>query len=153
VRENERWPIVKSRLEARHATKEEMDKAYADLGAGGLVRILDPATGKSVLPDIKVKDTILGGIAAADHRIYFGCLDGFMRSMATSGGPVKERNLYEPIATSPAIGIKNVYVVTKSGRLIGLDRQTMAVVWQTRLGSGEFSLSSPVLFDGHVYVG
>jgi outer membrane protein assembly factor BamB len=97
--------------------------------------------------------TVLGGVAVCDDSVYFGSRDGFFYRVSTDGELKARFNARRAIITSPAVGGGNVYFVTESGRLYGLNAETLEPVWNVSLGQGALFMSSPALGNGHVYVG
>ena len=131
----------------------EIEAAGKKLGPAGEVWALDLADGKVVWKH-SLRRTVLGSIAAADGRLYFGSRDGTFHCRTTDNEPVGTPvKVGEAIVTSPAIGADHVYFVTQSGRLHGLDRQTLRRVMNMPVGTGGDYLSSPAIARGHVYVG
>lgn len=125
--------------------------AKKPLAPFGEVWCIDLATHK-VLWKYSVKRTILGAIAAADGRLYFGSRDGHLYCISMQKGEfISKWNARSPLVTSPAVGEKHVYIVTTTGELYGLDRKTMEPVWEIDLNSE--SMSSPTVAGGRVYVG
>ncbi len=122
------------------------------LEPAGEVWALDPESGE-VKWKYRLGATILGAIAAADGRVYFGSRAGDFYCLSTAGEEIAVWNAHEPITTSPAVGRKHVYFLTASGRLYGLDRATFEVAWEVSVGTGRLFASSPAIGRGHIYVG
>jgi len=139
----------------REAGKSDAEIAAARdaLGPAGEVWALNLTDG-TVVWKHRVGRTVLGTIAAADGRVYFGSRDGTFHCLTADGDrigtPVK---VGEAILTSPAIGADHVYFLTKSGRLHCLDRRTLRPVMTAPVGTTGDFLSSPAIARGHVYVG
>ena len=141
------------RMKQRGASQAEIDAAYARLGPAGEVWALDLQTGK-VLWRYKLKRTVLGTIAAADGKLYFGSRDGVFHCLTTDGRLVDRLDVHEPIVTSPAVGAQHVYFVTETGRLYAVNREDFSDIrWQAAVGTAGPFLSSPVVAGGRVYVG
>ena len=140
------------KLRERGASQEEIAAAAKKLQPAGEVWALDAETGKR-LWSYKLPRTVLGAIAVADGRLYFGCRDGRFVCLTTDGQLVNAWNAYEPVLTSPAVGNENVYFMTAGGRLYGLDRRGLEPVWEVSAGTGKEFISSPTLARGHVFVG
>ncbi len=134
------------------ATQEQIDAAREQLGPAGEIWALDPASGQ-VIWRFKLKRTVLGTVAAADGRLYFGSRDGTLFCLTADGELAGRWDAHEPIVTSPAVGADQVYFITETGRLYGLDRQGLRPVWEVTAGAGDQFLSSPAVGRGHVYVG
>lgn len=98
-------------------------------------------------------DAILGAVAVDDDALYFGSRDGHVYRLSRSGELLNKFSLHEPIVSSPALGTKHVYCSTARGRLFGLEKKSLKPVWDAPLGGGELFSSSPVLAQGHVYIG
>jgi outer membrane protein assembly factor BamB len=141
-----------ARLRDKGATPDVIAAAEKALGPAGEIWCLDQKTG-SVRWTFAAGDTILGAVAAADDRLYFGGRDGRVTCLSLAGEPLGTWNARAPIVTSPAFAAGHLYVVTETGMLYGLRADDMSVVWETRVGfSGRF-LSSPTVGGGRVYVG
>jgi outer membrane protein assembly factor BamB len=140
------------KLRAAGKSKEEIDEARKNLGPAGEVWCLDAATGKVEWKQ-KLGRTILGAIAAAKDRLFFGCRDGWLYSFSLDGQPRGKWNANAPIVTSPAVTERHVHIVTETGRLYGINTDTMDLEWETPVGTEQPYLSSPTIARGHVYVG
>lgn len=134
------------------ASQAEIDAARERLGPAGEIWALDPATGRR-LWRYKLERTVLGTIAVADERLYFGCRDGTFYCLSADGELIGRWDAHEPILTSPAVGKDHVYFVTEPGRLYCLERQSLRPAWEVTVGTGGRCLSSPTVGRGHVYVG
>ncbi|MBM4034748.1 MAG: hypothetical protein FJ291_23640 [Planctomycetes bacterium] len=130
----------------------ELAEAEKRLGPAGEVWCIEPMTGKKLWA-FQTPQVILGAIAVAGDRLYFGARDGQFYCLSTAGRLIKSWNAYEPILASPAVGGEFAYVVTNSGRLHCLKADTLEPVWDTSLGQGANFISSPTLALGHIYVG
>ena len=130
----------------------ELADAEKRLGPAGEVWCIEPKTGK-VLWTFKTPQVVLGAIAVAGDRLYFGARDGQFYCVSTAGKLIKSWHAHEPVLASPAVGGEFVYVVTNSGRLHCLKADTLEPVWDTTLGQGANFISSPALALGHIYVG
>jgi outer membrane protein assembly factor BamB len=147
--------VAQKRIEEmrrKGASAAEMAKARQRLAPAGEVWTLDPATGR-VLSKVSVKETVLGAPAAADGRLYFGSRDGLFYCLEPDGKTLRKWNARDPIISGPAVGSDHVYFVTEKGRLYGLDRRTFRPVWEADVGEGGSCISSPIVANGHVYVG
>ncbi|NLW51711.1 MAG: PQQ-binding-like beta-propeller repeat protein [Candidatus Brocadiaceae bacterium] len=144
--------IRRAALIRQGASPEEADAAVAHIRKGGQVWCIDLATQEVEWP-FDTERTVLGTIAEADGRLYFGSRDGhaYCVDAATGGAVGRPFDAHSPITGSVAVGRKLLYAVTEAGVLYGLDRERMTSVWKVSLGSP--SSSSPVLARGHVYVG
>lgn len=141
-----------ARLREKNASADEIAAAEKTLGPAGEIWCLDQKTG-AVRWTFKAGDTILGAVAAAEDRLYFGGRDGRVTCLSLAGDPLGSWNARAPIVTSPALAAGHLYVVTETGMLYGLRADDMSLVWETRVGfSGRF-LSSPAVGGGRVYVG
>ena len=138
----------------RDAGKSQAELAEAEkrLGPAGEVWCIEPKTGK-VLWTFKTPQVILGAVAVAGDRLYFGARDGQFYCLSTAGKLIKSWHAHEPLLASPAVGGEFAYVVTNSGRLHCLKTDTLEPVWDTSLGQGANFISSPTLALGHIYVG
>ena len=153
----EAWAAALAELKAKKASAEEIARAEKEMAKGGAVWCVDLATHQKVW-GYDLPDAVLGAIAAGNGRLYFGCRDGTFHCISTDGKPVARWNALSPIMNSPALAKGHVYFVTSKGVLYGLDAQTLEPCWQATLwssapGSGDFFFSSPIVANGHVYVG
>ena len=149
--EQVRDTIVKKMREAGKPAAE-IAAAEKRLGPAGEVWCIEPRTGK-IDWKFAVPRTVLGAIAAAGDRLYFGSRDGRLYCVSAAGKPIKSWDAHSPIMTSPAVGAEHVYFGTAAGRLHCLKADTLEPVWDTSLGDGANFMSSPALALGHVYVG
>jgi len=142
-------------LKKEGKSEEEIAEVLAGMKPVGEVWCIDIATHK-VDWTYKVKQTVLGAVAAAEDRVYFGSRDGWLYSLTMDGKEAGKWNAHEGILASPAVGKDVVYVVTWSGQMYGVDRKTMQPVWKitlSREASNFPAMSSPAVAHGHVYVG
>ena len=140
------------RLRKKGAGAEEINLALRRLAPGGAVWCLDASKGLP-LWKFDLKQNVLGVVAAADDRLYFGCQDGVLYCLDMDGKVLSQWNTNEQIVTSPAVGNELAFFQVASGRLYGVDRVGLRPVWETSLGAPGLFLSSPVAARGHVYVG
>ena len=140
------------KLKAKGLSEEELAKEREMLGPAGEVWCLEGETG-AVVWSKKLERTVLGAVAAADGRLYFGSRDHKLYSMLIDGSGLKSFDSREPIVTSPAVGRAHVYFVTETGMMYCLDKDSLKPVWDMRVGSGGSAISSPAVSRGHVYVG
>ena len=140
------------RLRQQGAGEAALAEAGKRLSPAGEVWCLDARTGAALWKH-KLPQTVLGAIALAEGRLYFGSRDGVFHCLTVDGQVVFERDVHEPIIAAAAAGQEHVYFLTESGALLGLDRLTNRLVWQARLGAGGPFFSSPTVARGHVYVG
>ena len=110
---------------------------------------------KTIKPDWKhrVGRTVLGAVAVRGDRLYFGSRDGYLYCVSTGGEPVAKFATHAPLIASPAVTDRHVFCVAESGMIYCLDRQTLELVWEFRLGTTPLFISSPAVARGHVYVG
>ena len=140
----------RAKMEKEGKTAAEIDAAVKRMGPIGEVWCIDLGT-HEVAWKYPVPRTVLGAVAAADGKLYFGSRDKNLYCVTTGGKLAGKWNARAPIVTSPAIGKSHVYVVTAAGTLFALDRESLSPVWQLDLGAE--SMSSPAVARGHVYVG
>jgi len=141
---------LRKKLEEQGKTPEEIEAEASKIFPVGEVWCIDVAT-HAVDWKVKAGRVILGAVAVDGDFIYFGSRDGHLYRVTTDGKQVRKWNAHAPIITSCSVGKDHVYVVTTSGDLYGLDKQTMEMVWNVSLNSEVFS--SPVTARGHIYVG
>ncbi|MFO0871565.1 MAG: PQQ-binding-like beta-propeller repeat protein [Pirellulales bacterium] len=139
-------------LQEAQAPPAELDEARRTLGPAGEVWLLDLATGEPQARFV-AGDTLLGGVAWSGDALVGGSRDGRVYRLSTRGAILAQWDAREPIVTAPAVGTEQVYVVTASGRLQALARDTLTPRWDMQLGESGNFLSSPVLAHGRIYVG
>ena len=139
-------------MRAEGASQEELDAAYEALAPAGAVWCLDANTGDIIWKRPTARN-VLGAVAAADGRVYFADREGVITSVTYDNQALRERRVNEPILASPAVSDDYLYVVTVSGRLYVMDKNTLDPVWDMQLGSAGMYLSSPAVARGQVYVG
>ena len=132
--------------------QEAIDAAAPNFIPGGALWALEAQSGRTLWTR-KLRQTLCGAVAAADGRLYFASRDGLCMCVTLDNELVAQWDAHEGIESSPAVGSNHMYVVTESGRLCGLDRHQLHLIWQAHLGKGELFTSSPVVGNGHVYVG
>jgi outer membrane protein assembly factor BamB len=127
---------------------------YVASGEGGEVRCLDLATHET-LWSFALPRTVLGAVAVAGDKLYFGCNDHHVYCLSRDGKLLRKPfNSHAPIKTSPAVTDEHVFVVNDAGNLFALDRHTLEPVFPDyRLATGGLFISSPAVARGHVYVG
>jgi outer membrane protein assembly factor BamB len=140
------------KLRRQGAGEAQIAEARKRLAPAGEVWTLDPATG-NVLAKVPVKETVLGAPAAAEGRLYFGSRDGRIYCLEADGKTLRSWDAHEPIISAPAVGQDHVYFVTEKGRLYVLDRRTFRPVAEAAVDDGGPCISSPIVANGHVYVG
>jgi outer membrane protein assembly factor BamB len=96
---------------------------------------------------------VLGAVAVRGDRLYFGSRDGYLYCVSTDGKPVAKFATHASLIASPAVTNRHVFCVAESGMIYCLDRQTLDLVWEFRLGTMPLFISSPAVARGHVYVG
>ena len=147
--------VAQKRIEEmrrKGASAAAIAEARKRFAPAGEVWALDPATGR-VLSKVALRETVLGAPAAADGRLYFGGRDGTFYCLEADGKTLRSWNARDPIISSPAVGRDHVYLVTEKGRLYGLDRRTFRPVLEAQVDDGGSVISSPIVANGHVYVG
>jgi len=136
--------------------------AAMGLPARGEVWCLDLARlekddGKPLEPDWKVvvEDTILGSIATDSDTAWFCTANGWLYclDLAQKGGIRGKWNGHDGIKASPALTPRFAYVMTESGNLCAVSRETFETVWAYKAGASPMCASSPVIAHGRVYVG
>ncbi len=142
---------ARERLRREGKTPEEIESAVRPMVRTGEVWCVDLSTRQKIWT-FQTSAVVLGAVAADGDRVYFNARDGKVYSVfAADGRAHRMTDLHTPIVTSPAVGRDHVYVVTNTGRLVALDKERFAPVWQTMLRSP--TLSSPAVARGRVYVG
>ncbi len=139
-------------MRSRGASQEELDAAFKALAPAGAVWCLDADNGE-VLWKRERERNVLGAVAAADGRLYFGDRAGVITSVTYDNQALRERRVNEPVIASPAVSLNYVYAVTTSGKLYVMDKTTLEPIWDMQLGSAGLYLSSPAVARGQLYVG
>lgn len=143
---------LRGKLEREGKSKDEIEAAVGKIKRKGEVWCLDPNDGHTLWKK-EVGQAVLGSVAVDGNRAYAAARDGTLYCFAAANGDlIKTFEAHEPFVTSPAVGEDYVYVVTVNGRVCGLDKKRMALVWDVAL-SAPFSVSSPAVGRGHVYLG
>jgi len=135
-----------------------VDSGYPAVGEVWQVDLAKLArhTGGGFQPDwrMRVGGTVLGAVAVAAERVYFAAADGRVYcAERRTGRQIASFDAHAPIYASPAVTERHVYVVTETGTLYGLDRRTLDLVWEYRVGSAVRCISSPAVAGGRIYVG
>lgn len=137
-------------------------KLFVGMGEGDYVRPLEEPIGQVCCFDlatmrldwsIETRGTVLGAIAIAGDDLYCGSADGQLYAVSRSGQLLRTWNSHSPILAAPAVTDEAVYVINQAGMLYCLDRKTFSPLWESRLGTDGYFISSPVIAHGHLYVG
>ncbi len=146
-------------------------KLYVGMGNGDFVDAGSPPAGEvwcldlaklgahdggPIEPDwrIRLGGTVLGAVAVAGERIYFADAAGTVHAAdRRTGQVVATFQAHAPVYASPAVTARHVYVITETGMLYGLDRETLEPAWEYKVGSAPRCISSPAVAGGRVYVG
>jgi outer membrane protein assembly factor BamB len=128
---------------------------------------LDPAKGTVVwkTPDLGGPSGIsspasVSNLCVTNSAIYFQ-LDGKLHGFAQNGSPLwpplplRDFNIEEISASTPAYANGLVFVGTNDGRLLAVNASTGTLTWSIQLATGTFNpiQSSPVAAGGFVYIG
>lgn len=146
------WDRIQQEMSKRGAKLNAIETAAPRYNPGGELWAVEARSGKTIWTR-KLRQTLASAVAAVDGRLYFAARDGLLICLTTGNEWVGQWDAHEAMEASPAVGSKYVYVVTDSGRICCLDRQTLQPVWQARLAKGDHFVSSPVVGFGHIYVG
>jgi outer membrane protein assembly factor BamB len=118
---------------------------------------LEKDDGAQLEPDWKVEvgDTILGAIATDGDTAWFCSANGWLYcvDLARNGAIRGKWNGHDAIKGSPALTARFAYVVTESGTLYAVNRETFETVWAYKVGAKPLCASSPAIAHGRVYVG
>jgi outer membrane protein assembly factor BamB len=134
---------------------------YVDANPVGAVLALDRTTGAERWR-ASFADAVLGAVATAGDRAVVGVRDGTVVCLNLADGSQRWRSVArtgDTLLASPALTDSTVYVMTSSGWLVVMDADTGAVLEQhyanTPGQSGQMGItvSSPVVYREHVYVG
>jgi outer membrane protein assembly factor BamB len=107
--------------------------------------------------DIKWKyksDNIVRSTPAVDSdNVYFGSWDNYMYAINKKDGSLNwKQNSYWRIQSSPVIADDKIIFGSRSAQIIALDKNTGEQIWRTLYWSSWVE-SSPVYYDGMIYVG
>ena len=130
------------------------DGDYVKVGTRGQVRCIDLKTLKTDWT-FETGNAVLGAIAITGDRLFFGCQDMHLYALDLSGNLIGKWNAQAAINGAPAVGAKHIYVITRTGTLAAIHRQSMNFAWGAKLKGEDDSLfiGSPVVARGHVYLG
>ncbi len=137
------------------------NRIYLGLGCADYVNFRTSPPGEVRCMDLQTLETIwtiptgsavLAAIVATPEEIYFSTVGGHVNSVDRNGRITHSWSARAPMLTAPAVTDRMVYCVACDGVLTGLNRRLQRV-WSERLGSPGDYLSSPVVFQGHAYVG
>jgi outer membrane protein assembly factor BamB len=135
---------------------DEIERRRAVIGPEGTVCCVDLKTWK-IDWECKIAETVLGCVAVAGDQLICTSRNGTVYVLSTSGKVLGTWNSNATVVTSPAVTDKHICVVTGNGLLCVLDRQSLELVWQIRLGTPtadiKFFIGSPTIARGRAYVG
>jgi len=133
-------------------TARQAAEATSEIVPVGSVWCLNADTGQIIWKCEEMTRTVLGSPAIADGTVYVGSRDKHLYCLSLADGSVLGKfNARGPIVSGPAVGPDNVFVVTQTGTMFSLNRQTLAADWAASLNAD--TMSSPAVAGGHVYVG
>lgn len=137
------------------------DRIYLGLGRAdyvnyrnsppGEVRCLDLESLKTVW-SIPTSAAVLAAIVVHQQKAIFSTVDGGVFIVDQRGQLIHHWDARAPVLTAPAVTDRMIYCVAGDGLLTGLNH-SLERVWNVRLGPPGDYISSPVVFQGHVYVG
>lgn len=130
----------------------EVEGLTKSMRVNGEVWCVDQATNRVEWKFVSDR-SVLGAVAAGHDRLFFATRGGTVYAVGYDGREIARWEARVPIASSPALTDRCLYVVTTGGRLYGLDRNSLQSVWEIGLGAGGNYVSSPAIVRGHVYVG
>ena len=137
-------------------------KLYVGLGDGNFVNPNKTRAGQVCCVDLatleidwtyEVPGPVMGAVAVADDRLFFGASDGFAYALTTGGQLVAKTDCRAAVACSPAVAEAFVFVVNESGTMFWLDRNTLHIHRELTLGHGGRFTSSPVAAGERAFVG
>lgn len=140
------------RLRDDGRAEDEVAAARRRLAPAGEVWCLDSGDGR-VKWSFKTGRTVLGCVAVAGERLFFGTREGEVYCLSRDGVELNRWNAGSAIVASPAATEEHVYVVTGKGKLYGLAAESLRPVWEARLGAPGAFISSPTVARGRVFVG
>ncbi len=143
--------LTAEKMKKAGKSAEEIEAATKDIRPVGEVWCVDLQSQEKKW-SYEVGRTVLGSVAIADDKLYFGSRDKHFYCLDMNGKLVKKWNAKAPIITSPAVGKKLVYTVPEAGRLVGLDKDKLKPLWEVNLNS-PLSISSPLVGNGSIIVG
>ena len=130
----------------------ELEARRPGLAPGGAVWAFDIETMERVW-EYETDRTILSAIGVSEQGLYFASRTGGIYHLDFDGNQLAYWNSGESIAASLAIAKNHVYAITSGGMLYVLDSDTLAPVWDLRLGTGTMFFSSPTVARGQIFVG
>jgi outer membrane protein assembly factor BamB len=144
------------KAEKNGMSKEESQRRYGHIGPEGTVCCVDLKTW-TIDWEFQTQETVLGCVVVADDQLICAARSGTVYVLSKAGKLVGTWESHTTVVSSPAVTHKHICVVLGNGLLCVLDRQSLKLLWQTRLGTpnevvGLF-MGSPVVARGHVYVG
>jgi outer membrane protein assembly factor BamB len=142
------------KMRLRGKTEEDIKQALASIKREGEVWCINLADHK-VAWKFTTEQVVLATPAFDGNEVYAASRDGKLYCIAEDGKLARFFDFHEPLLASPAVGAECVYVATGTGRICGLDKQKMKLVWDLplNLARGNFCSSSPAVGRGHLYVG
>lgn len=123
----------------------------ATAGAGE-IRCLDPQT-LHTRWSLTVSASVLSAPAIRGHEAVCTVADGHLLVLDGLGQIVRSWRSPAPILAAAAVSDDMLYVVAQDGLLTGLDAESLAPVWQVRLGAPGLYVSAPVIVQGRLVVG
>lgn len=123
----------------------------ATAGAGEM-RCLDPET-LATRWSLPVSASVLNAPAIRGHEAVCTVADGQLLVLDGAGQIVRSWRSPAPLLAAAAVTDDMIYVVAQDGLLTGLDAESLAPVWQVRLGAPGLYLSAPVIVQGRLVVG
>jgi outer membrane protein assembly factor BamB len=136
--------------------KDEIERRRARIGPEGTVCCVDLKTWK-VDWELKIKETVLGCVAVADNQLICVSRNGTVYVLSKDGKQIGTWDSNATVVTSPVVTDKHICVVTGNGLLCVLDRPSLELVWQIRLGTPtadiKYFIGSPAVRRGRAFVG
>ncbi|MCC5850412.1 MAG: PQQ-binding-like beta-propeller repeat protein, partial [Verrucomicrobia bacterium] len=148
----QRVDYVLNMLREQGLSEEELEARRPGLAPGGAVWAFDIETMERVW-EYETDRTILSAIAVSEQGLYFASRTGGIYHLDFEGNQLAYWNAGEPVVSSLAVAKDHVYAMTSGGMLYVLDSDTLAPVWDLRLGTGFMFFSSPAVARGQIYVG
>jgi len=102
--------------------------------------------------DFQIQGDVISSPVVYEGVVYIGARSGSVYAInAETGELIWDYSTDDWVDATPAVSSAAVFVPSRDGNLYALDRNTGNILWQKNLGAP--SVSSPLYFEGAVYVG
>ncbi len=138
------------------------NKIVFGTGTGNLLESGPNSLGEVICLDIpsmqklwtfKTPDAVMGAVAVTEDHFIFGSADGTLFQLDHQGNEHARWTAPARLVASPAIAKNGIYIASGDGIVTGLTHKNLSPFWQSRIGKPGVYVSSPVIANGHLYVG